>query len=71
MADTFRYDVFLSHNSKDKVFVERLASKLMDQERMNLFYDTWNLTPGVSWQSELQDALRERFKSGRVRLENG
>jgi hypothetical protein len=60
MTDTFKYHVFLSHNSKDKqLFVEPLATKLMDQEGINPFLDIWNLTPGASWIPELEEALKD------------
>ena len=53
----FDYDVFLSHNSKDKPAVEHLAEKLEDDAGMRVFLDKWNLVPGDPWQEELEDAL--------------
>jgi hypothetical protein len=38
MADKFSYDVFLSHNAKDKPRVRRLAERLRDAE--------WIIKPG-------------------------
>ena len=42
MADDFKYDydVFLSHNSKDKPRVRRLA------ERLRVWFDEWIVKPG-------------------------
>jgi tetratricopeptide (TPR) repeat protein len=51
-----QYDVFLSHNSKDKVAVERIAHKLRAAS-LNLFLDKWHLVPGEPWQESLEDAL--------------
>lgn len=56
MAD-FEYDVFLSHNSKDKPNVERLAERLEDEAGITVFLDKWNLVPGDPWQEELERAL--------------
>ncbi len=53
----YQYDVFLSHNSKDKPAVEWLAAKLTDQVRLTVFLDIWNLVPGDPWQEDLENAL--------------
>jgi tetratricopeptide (TPR) repeat protein len=50
------YDVFLSHNSKDKPIVEALAVKLT-QAGLQTFLDKWCLIPGEPWQDELEEAL--------------
>jgi hypothetical protein len=50
------FDVFLSHNSKDKPTVEVLAAKLTEAN-MRPFVDKWCLIPGEPWQDELEDAL--------------
>ena len=52
-----KYDVFLSHNSRDKPAVEWLAGKLTDQARLAVFLDIWNLVPGDPWQEGLENAL--------------
>jgi len=51
------YDVFLSHNSKDKPAVETLAVRLMDEARIKVWLDKWNLIPGEPWQEEIERAL--------------
>ena len=51
------YDVFLSHNGKDKPAVEWLALKMVDAG-LNPFLDKWNLVPGDPWQAEIEIALR-------------
>jgi WD40 repeat protein len=51
------FDVFLSHNSREKAAVERVAEWL---KRMGIepWLDKWCLTPGGDWQDELADGLR-------------
>ena len=58
MTDTlYQYNVFLSHNSKDKPAVKWLAAKLTDQVDLTVFLDIWNLVPGAPWQEDLENAL--------------
>src|SRR5437016_5050343 len=45
MADNFSYDVFLSHNEKDKPRVRRLAERLQ-QARLRVWFDEWLIKPG-------------------------
>lgn len=52
------YDVFLSHNSKDKSAVERIAAKLK-QAGLDPWLDAWALTPGGHWQEEIANGVRE------------
>ncbi len=51
------FDVFLSHNSRDKEAVERIARRLK-YETIDPWFDKWCLTPGGDWQDELADGLR-------------
>jgi hypothetical protein len=51
------YDVFLSHNSKDKPAVETFAARLMDEAGIKVWLDKWNLIPGEPWQEEIERAL--------------
>ena len=46
MADRFTYDVFLSHNSKDKPRVRKLAEDLRAAE-LRVWFDEWVLKPGL------------------------
>jgi formylglycine-generating enzyme required for sulfatase activity len=57
MADIGSFDVFLSHNSKDKPAVEYLAEKLK-RAALEPWLDKWCLTPGGKWQQELEMGLR-------------
>jgi hypothetical protein len=60
MADKeFKYDVFLSHNGKDKPAVEHIARLLRDTYELKVWLDKWNLVPGEAWQEALEDALDE------------
>jgi hypothetical protein len=54
---TYKHDVFLSHNSKDKPAVKWLATKLEDEANLKIFLDIWNLIPGDPWQEDLENAL--------------
>ena len=50
------FDVFVSYNRKDSVFVKQLAERLRDNQ-IKLFFDIWHLTAGKPWQEELREAL--------------
>ena len=54
-----QYDVFLSHNSNDKRFVEQLAKRLRQETNLEPFLDKWHLIPGEPWQEALEDALQQ------------
>lgn len=50
------FDVFLSHNSQDKLAVEQLALRLA-ATGVNVWFDKWNLIPGEAWQEGIEAAL--------------
>lgn len=50
------FDVFLSHNSREKPAVERLAKKLK-RAGLEPWLDKWCLTQGGDWQNELAVGL--------------
>ncbi|HEX8921513.1 MAG TPA: TIR domain-containing protein [Pyrinomonadaceae bacterium] len=52
------FDVFLSHNSREKPVVKRLAEKLK-REKIEPWLDVWCLTSGGDWQNELAAGLRD------------
>ncbi len=56
IAPTGRFDVFLSHNGRDKPVVERIAIHL---KRAGLapWLDSWMLVPGEAWRPELESGL--------------
>jgi hypothetical protein len=47
MADDFQFDVFLSHNAKDKAAVEKIAKRLLSVG-IRPWLDKWQLAPGDS-----------------------
>lgn len=53
------YDVFLSHNSKDKAVVEQIARKLIDEFKFKGWFDKRNLIPSRPRQEELESGLNE------------
>ncbi len=57
MTEFFKFDAFLSHNSKDKPFVEALAKRLEDEMGFNVWLDKWDLAPGDLWQEAIEKAL--------------
>lgn len=50
------FDVFLSHNSRDRPVVERIALRLK-RAGLEPWLDKWSLTPGGEWQRELGAGL--------------
>jgi WD40 repeat protein/energy-coupling factor transporter ATP-binding protein EcfA2 len=52
-----QFDVFLSHNSKDRQTVQRIAAKLREAG-FRPWLDVWELTGGGEWQKELEAGLR-------------
>ena len=51
------FDVFLSHNSKNKAAVRKLAEKLRERH-IKVWLDEEQLVPGRPWQSALEDIIR-------------
>jgi GTPase SAR1 family protein len=51
-----KYDVFLSHNSKDKAAVEEIARRLK-AVAIRPWLDKWDLEAGKSWVAALQKAI--------------
>jgi WD40 repeat protein len=54
--DPRRFDVFLSHNSRDKPLVERIAERLK-RAGLEPWLDAWRLVPGANWQRGLAQGL--------------
>jgi hypothetical protein len=54
MPETF--DAFLSHMSRDKPAVRRVAKALADAG-LNVWFDEWNIVPGASWQDAIGTAI--------------
>jgi hypothetical protein len=52
-----KFDVFLSHNSSDKLVVRKLAEKLKARG-MSVWLDEWELIPGRQWQEALEEIIQ-------------
>src|SRR5215203_1969030 len=52
-----KYDIFLSHNSKDKPEVEQLAERLLEDYGIRSWMDKWALVASEDWEPELQRVL--------------
>src|SRR5215204_3231758 len=55
--DRTTYDVFLSHNGKDKPTVERIALNPRESG-LTPWLDTWQLVSSGCWQHELAGGMR-------------
>ena len=51
------FDVFLSHNSRDKPVVEDIAEHLRGQG-LRVWLDKWELRPGFPWQEGLEEGVQ-------------
>ena len=56
MADDFKYDVFLSHSSKDKAVVRAVAERLR-ADGLRVWFDEWELRPGDSIPAKIEEGL--------------
>src|SRR5687768_6043153 len=79
MPTAFLYDVFLSHNSKDKPRVRDLAARLK-KAGLRVWFDEWNIRPGEIIALKVDEGLEQSrvlllcisqnaLKSGWVALE--
>jgi hypothetical protein len=55
-AETFTYDVFLSHSAKDKAVVRPLAERLR-KDGVKVWFDEWVLKPGDSIPAKIEEGL--------------
>lgn len=55
-TESFPYDVFLSHSSKDKAVVRPLAKRLREAG-LRLWFDEWVLNPGDSIPAKIEEGL--------------
>jgi hypothetical protein len=51
------FDVFLSHNSRDKPVVEEIGS-LLEGQGLRVWLDKWELRPGFPWQEGLEEGIQ-------------
>ena len=58
MRKTFAYDVFLSHNAKDKPAVRELAERLK-QDGLRIWFYEWVIQPGDSIPLKIEQGLEQ------------
>jgi len=51
------FDVFLSHNSKNKPVVRELATELK-RRGLKVWFDEWELVPGRPWQEAIEEIIQ-------------
>lgn len=51
------FDVFLSHNSRDKAVVENIGEWLKGRG-LHVWLDKWELRPGFTWQEGVEEGVR-------------
>ncbi len=56
MSETFLYDLFLSHSSKDKAVVRPLAERLRT-DGLKVWFNEWELKPGDSIPAKIEEGL--------------
>jgi len=62
MSDSrFSYDVFLSHSSKDKPVVTKIAERLK-AEGLRVWFDLWEIRPGDSIPMRIEEGLEQSSK---------
>jgi len=54
--DEFKWDVFLSHSSKDKGTVREIANRLKS-DGVRVWFDEWEIRPGDSIPAKIEDGL--------------
>jgi len=64
------FDVFLSHNSKDKLAVRRIAEALRERG-LRVWLDEWELIPGRRWIPALEQAIQISKTAAVLVGENG
>jgi len=58
MADDFKYDVFLSHSSKDKAVVRDVAERLR-ADGLRVWFDEWEVNPGDNIAAKIEEGLEQ------------
>ena len=56
MTDNFKYDVFLSHSSRDKEIVRAIAQRLR-KDKLRVWFDEWEIRPGDNIPHKIEDGL--------------
>ncbi len=56
MPDSFQYDVFLSHSSKDKAVVRELGEQLK-RDGLRVWFADWEVRPGDMILKKVEEGL--------------
>ncbi|HKQ77659.1 MAG TPA: TIR domain-containing protein [Blastocatellia bacterium] len=56
MSESFKYDVFISHSSKDKPAARELAERLR-RDGIRVWFDKWEIKPGDAILLKIQEGL--------------
>lgn len=68
-TESFSFDIFLSHSSKDKVFVRAIAEKLRD-DGFRVWFDEWEIKPGDNIPAKIDEGLENSKKLALFMSEN-
>ena len=52
------FDVFLSHSSKDKPVVRKVAERLR-KDGLSVWFDEWEIKPGASIPAKIEEGLEQ------------
>jgi WD40 repeat protein len=66
-----RYDIFISHNSKDKPLIDPLVERLAEDYEIRSWLDKWDLRAAEAWAPAIQEALNSSNACAVVLGENG
>ncbi|TAK09082.1 MAG: TIR domain-containing protein, partial [Candidatus Manganitrophaceae bacterium] len=58
MSEKFKYDIFLSHSSKDKPIIRDLAKRLK-RDGLRIWFDEWEIKPGDVIPLKIQQGLEQ------------
>ncbi|MFN0104709.1 MAG: SUMF1/EgtB/PvdO family nonheme iron enzyme [Bryobacteraceae bacterium] len=58
MREPYRFDVFLSHSSKDKPVVRALAER-MRNDGVRVWFDEWEILPGDNIPAKIEEGLEQ------------
>jgi WD40 repeat protein len=56
MSEQFKFDVFLSHSSKDKAIVRNVAQRLR-KDGLKVWFDEWEIKPGDNIPAKIEEGL--------------
>jgi hypothetical protein len=60
MSETFEYDVFISHSSKDNTAARELAERLK-ADGPRVWLDEWEIKPGDNIPSKIEEGLEHSY----------